>query len=31
VSTSSFANPRDHLGERLIALKFRLHLVGDLH
>jgi len=24
------ADPRDHPGERLIALKFRLHLVGDL-
>jgi hypothetical protein len=23
-------DPRDHSGERLIALKFRLHLVGDL-
>jgi hypothetical protein len=23
------SNPRDHAGERLIALKFRLHLVGD--
>jgi hypothetical protein len=23
------ADPRDHAGERLIALKFRLHLVGD--
>jgi hypothetical protein len=27
-STSSF--PRDYAGERLIAFKFRLHLIGDL-
>jgi len=25
------ADPRDHPGERLIALKFTRHLVGDLH
>jgi len=23
------ADPHDHAGERLIALKFRLHLIGD--
>jgi hypothetical protein len=27
---SLIAEARDHLGQRLIALKFRLHMVGDL-